>query len=306
MNFDYMRLLTDTGKTLWKHKSIWALVLVPIIIAFIPVIVVFIPLFGLAGFGPNPNTLDIDSMSAVLFLAFLVVFILSALVNLIASAASNASVSLGLIRAERGEGSTNFMILIRESFPYFWRIMGVMLVIGLTIGLVFSLMSLLSFALIAVTIGMAAICLQPLYILMAPLMYLMIGVQDTAQIAVITEDMSVMDAIKHAFQVVREHVWKYILISLVIYFGGTFLSTFIVIPLMIPVFAIFPLMDMGNFSDSQTASLILGFMMCFFFPSMLLISSFLGALMKTALGLTYLRLAPSGQKTENRVIFSET
>ena len=305
MKFDVVDLLTSTVKILWKHKSIWALILVPIVIAFLPFIVFFVPLLGLMGFGPDPNMLDMDTISSVFFLAFLVVFVISALVNLFASAASNASASLGIIRAERGEGSTNFMILIRESFPYFWRILGVMLVIGLTIGLVFTVISFLSFALIAVTIGMAAICLQPLYILMAPLMYLMMGIQDAAQIAVITEDMSVMDAIKHAFQVVREHVWKYILISLVIYFGGTILSTFIVFPVMIPMFAAFPLIDAGSLTESQSAGVIVGFMMCFFFPAMLFISSIIGALMKTALGLTYLRLAPSGQKTENQVIFSE-
>jgi len=305
MNFDYVRLLTDTGKILWKHKSIWALVLVPIMIAFIPIILVLIPFLGLAGIGPDPNMMDMDTMSATFFLGFIAIFILSAIINLFASAASNASVSLGLVRAERGEGPTDFMILLREGFPYFWRIMGVMLVIGLTIGLVFSLISLLSFALIAVTIGIAAICLQPLYILMAPLMYLMIGIQDAAQIAVVTKEMSVIDAIKHAFQVVREHVWKYIIISLAIYFGATILSIFLVFPMMIPMFAAFPLMNAGNLIESQSAGVIAGFMMCFFFPVMLFISSIIGALMKIALGLTYLRLTSVSQETENQVIFNE-
>ena len=303
MNFDYVSILTDSVKTLWKHKSIWALILAPILIAFLPFIVVFLPIFGLANL--DPNTLDTDTFPTLFLIGFVTVFVLSALIGLLARTVSNASFSLGLIRAERGEGSTNFMVLIRESIPYFWRILGVMLVIGLTMGLVFGLIFLLSFVLIAVTIGMASICLQPFYILLAPLMYLVMGMQDAAQIAIIDKNLSVGDALKHAFQVVREHVWKYVIVSLIIYFGTMILSTLLIFPFMIPMFAAVPIMESGNFSDSQNTIIVAGFLMCIFYPVMILFSSFVAALMKTALGLTYLRLTSTRQETENQVIFSE-
>ena len=305
MNFDYVNLLTDTWKTVWKNKSIWILVLIPMLVSFLPIIMVFIPIFGLAGFDPNPNTLNVDAMSSIFFLAFIAVFILSALLNLFASSASNASVSLGVIRAERGEGSTNFMILLREGFPYFWRMMGVILIIGLAIGLVFGLISLLSAVLIAVTIGMASFCVQPLYLLITPLMFVMMGAQEAAQIAVIKKDLSVVDAIKHALEVVREHVWKYVIIALVIYFASMILSFVIIFPLMVPMFAAFPLVEGAGLNDSQAAVMISGFMICLFFPAMMLMSSFVRALLKVSPGLAYLRLTPPAQETENQVIFSE-
>jgi len=303
MTFDYGNVLTDTWRMAWKHKSIWGLLLLPMLITFLPFFLFFILIIVLTGGNSSSN--PSDATSFIILISFLILFGLTTLVSFVVSSVANASATLGVIRAERGEGSTRFMDLVRDGLPYFKRILGVMSVVNLTIGLIFTLFFMLSFVLIIVTIGIAAICMQPIFLLLTPLMFLMIGVMEAAYMAVISEEMTVMDAVKRALQVVREHIWKYVVIGLIIYFGSAVLSGLIIFPLMLPMFAAPFLFGGSQASDTQGLIVIGISFICLFFPAMLLVSSFIGVLMKTSLGLTYLRLTGSERNLEKQVIVSE-
>ncbi|MDO9301191.1 MAG: hypothetical protein Q7T89_07400 [Anaerolineales bacterium] len=293
MNFDYSSVLTRAGQITWKHKSIWGLLILPMLVAFLPFVLfsIFFLIVMTITEGDMP-----EAMLVVVAIVLLLTSIISTVVNYAVRSASISAATLGIIRAERGEGSTKFMDLLRDGTPYFWRILGVMLVINLTLGLVFTVFFMLAFLLILVTIGMASICLQPIMILLTPLMFLMIGVLESAQIAVIAEDMKVMDAIKHALQVVRTHVWKYVIITLIIYFGSSILTSFIITPLMLPVFIVPFLIGLGQEMSMQSVALISVLFFCIFFPVMMLVSSVLGVFMKASLDITYLRLARPAEK----------
>jgi hypothetical protein len=169
-------------------------------------------------------------------------------------------------------------------------------VIGLTVGLAFTIFFMLAFVLTLVTIGMASICLQPIMLLLSPLMFLVIGVTEAAQMAVIVENMSIMDAIKYAVQVVRAHIWKYIIITLIVYVGGSILTSIVIMPLMLPVFIIPFLIGFGQQISTQIVVLIAVLFFCIFFPVMMLVSSVLGVYMKTSLDITYLRLTSPAEE----------
>ena len=286
MNFDIGSILTRAGQITWKHKSIWGLLMLPMLVAFLPFMLFFI--FFLVVITITDGDMS-DAMFIVVAIVFLLTLILSTVVNYVVRSVSISAATLGVIRAERGEGSTKFMDLLRDGLPYFWRILGVMLVVNLTLGMVFTIFNLLAFLLILVTIGMASICLQPIMILLMPFMFLMVGVLEAAQIAVIADDMNVMDAIKHALQVVRAHVWKYVIITLIVYFGSSILTSFIIMPLMLPVFIVPFLIGLGQEMSMQSVVLISVLFFCIFFPVMMLVSSVLGVFMKTSLDITYLR-----------------
>ena len=227
MNFDLGNILTRSAQIPWKHKSIWGLLTLPMLVAFLPFLLFFI--FFLILMGITEGNMP-DFMYIGLALIFLLTLVISTIVNYAVRTVSISAATLGIIRAERGEGSTKFMDLLRDGLPYFWRILGVMAVINLTIGSAFTIFFMLAFLLIIITIGMAAICLQPIMILLTPMMFLMVGVMDAAQIAVIVQNMNVKDAVKHAFEVVRAHVWKYVVITLIVYFGGSVLSSIVIMP----------------------------------------------------------------------------
>jgi len=288
MSFDYGNILTRAGQIIWKHKSLWGLLTLPMLVAFLPFMLLLI-LF-LAALAITEGDIS-ESMLLSFAIAFFLIFVISTLVNFLIGSLVNSAATLGIVRAERGEGSTKFMDLLRDGATYFWRILGLMLVVNLTLGLVFTIFNLLAFVLILVTMGMAAICLQPLMILLMPLMFLMVGVLEAAEIAIIVERKGVMDAIKRALQVVRANFWKYLIISLIVYFGGSILSSIIVTPLMMPIFILPILLEFGQDVSALGVGLIFGLFACIFFPVMMLVSGTLGIFMKTSLNLTYLRLA---------------
>ncbi|MCE9645453.1 MAG: hypothetical protein K8S20_05580 [Chloroflexi bacterium] len=294
MNFDYGSVLTRAGQITWRCKSIWGLLLLPMLAGSLPF------LLFLAFLAPVIMKADADISSAAynfLGVVFLIIFAVFTPVNYGLRALASSAATLGVVRAERGEGSTQFMDLLRDGLPYFWRTLGVMLIVNLTIGLAFFVFSMLAFALILVTIGMASICLQPIMILLTPLSFLMVAFMESAQLAVIVDDMHVTDAIKSAFQRVRAHVWKYILLMLIVYLVSSILTSFIVTPLMLPIFFVPFLLESGR--QIGTQSLLFS---CIFLPLMILISTTIGVFMKITLDLTSLRLA---QKTENQVIFNK-
>ncbi len=287
MNFDISNILTRAGQITWKHKSIWGLLILPMLVAFLPIILFFI--FFLIVMAITNGDIS-DAMFIVLAIIFFLGLVLSTFVNFAVRSASSSAATLGILRAESGEGSTKFMDLLRDGLPYFWRILGAMVVVNLTVGLVFAIFNLLALMLILVTIGMASFCVQPIMILLMPFMFLVNGVLEATQAAIITKDMNVMDAIKHALQLVRTHVWKYVIITLIVYFGSSILTSFIVIPLMTPLFIVPFLFTIGQEMSMPSVALISVILISIFFPIIMLVSGVLGVFMKASLDITYLRL----------------
>jgi hypothetical protein len=299
MNFDYGSVLTRAGQIIWRCKSIWGLLLLPMLAGSLPFLLFLaflIPVIAKADAG--------ISNAAFNFLTVVLVVILAVFtpVNYGVRALANSAATLGVVRAERGAGSTRFADLLRDGLPYFWRTLGVMLVVNLTIGLAFFVFFMLAFVLILVTVGMASICLQPIMILLTPLSFLMVAFMESAQLAVIVDDMHVTDAIKSAFQLVRTHVWKYILLTLTLYLVSSILTGFIVTPLMMPLFLGSFLLESGSQISTQSLVLIFLVFSCVFLPLMTLVSATIAVFMKITLDLASLRLA---QKTGNQVIFNK-
>ncbi|MBX3036671.1 MAG: hypothetical protein KF758_07140 [Anaerolineales bacterium] len=292
MNFDYGNILTRTFQTTWKHKVFWGILTIPMLISFAMFPVMFLFLY----FFEENQTSEINALVTLGFFFFTFIIVIAFTVLQVFAL---SAVTLGIVRAERGEGSLRFMDLLQDSREYFWKQLGVFLIIQLSIGLIFTVFFAFVFAATMVTMGMAALCLQPLIILLTPLSFTAIGVLEAAHTAVITENLSAWDAVKRGFEIVREHLWKYLILTVIIYFGITIISSFLMFPMFIP------LMGFPIFAESGNEMLmgVTALFTCIFFPVMILISVISQVLLKVSLALTYLRLTHKG---ENQVIFSET
>lgn len=291
MNFDYGNLLTRTFQITWKHKVLWAILALPMLVSFTAFPFMFVYIFALDG------SVD-ESASMILGIAGMAFFIILSLVSTVLYVASSSAVTLGVIRIERGDGSLNFMDLLKDGFEYFWRQLGVFLIVQLSIGAVFVVFFACMFASTMVTMGMASICFQPIIILLTPLMFLVMGVLEAAHTAVINENLGSMDAVKRGLSVVREHVWKYVILTLIIYVGTSIISSILMLPMFFPIF-FFAFGIESNLDLSNQFPLVMAIFLCIFFPLMTAYSVISQTLMKTSLTLTYLRLT---QQTEDRVI----
>ncbi len=299
MNFDFGNVLTRAWQITWKHKVLWALSALPMIVSFL-----FFPLFILpVYFLPDSSGQSemFQSAEIILPILFFVGVLVLLVINFLVSGISMSAATLGVYRAERGDGEVSFTSLLGDGRQYFGRMLGVFLIINLSIGLIFTLFFLMVFALTMVTMGMASICLQPIMILITPLSFLVLGVLESAQAAVVVEEMGAFDAVKRGLNVVRENIWKYVIMTFITYVGGSLVMSLFMTPFMLPFMGFAFFASTEQFDPQIMMVTILGFM-CLFFPLTILFQSLMMALMKSSLVISYLRLTASG---ENAPVFIE-
>ena len=294
MNFDYGNVLTRALQITWRQKSFWLFMMFPMLVASFIFVTFAAPIFLFS---------EDEDMMGLFLVLWLGVLALSFIVSLLVTTAGSTSLMLGILRVERGEGSTAFMDLVQDGFQYFGRVLGAVLIIQFSIGAVFAVFFLCVAALTAVTMGIASICLQPIMMLLTPLSFLVIAVMDGAMVAVIEEDLGSWDAIKRSLNVVREHVWKFILVTLIAYFGSTLVSSIFIFPATLPAAAAPILMESGEDISGQAVIAMMILFACICFPFMSLVTGITGTFMNSVIGISYLRL--SRPAVSDIVLFGE-
>ena len=282
MNFDYGNILTRALKLTWKHKSFWLLLMIPVFISFMILAAIILPVIFLTG-NEESITLIMVLWAGIVIFGFFASFIIGAV--------SMNAVTLGILRAERGEGSTALMDVVRDSFQYFKNAFGAVLIVQLSVGAVFTVFFLCMTALTLVTMGIASICLQPIMLLLTPLSFLVGAVLYGALVAVIDEGLGALDAVKRAVQVVRDHVWKFVVISLIAYFGSMIVSSIFTFPLMIPAMFGPALIESGVDITGNTFALIFIPFLCIFGVLMAFVSGVTGTFIAASMEISYLQLS---------------
>jgi hypothetical protein len=287
MNFDFSEILTRAFQITWKHKVLWLFSALPALASFLIFPIMFIPIFFLEEGSTNaPFFVDSPVYGILFFLFFIFIFFFSYVLYGISSAA----VVLGAKRADEGEERFTFSELFNDSKPYWWRVLGVLLLIGLGVSLIFMVIFGCFSLFGAVTVGLGFFCMVPLMLLMYPLMIVLYGVIEESQVAVVADDAGVTDAIRRGWELVRANFWQIVLISLIVYVGISILTSIVMLPLMSPMFLIPFLMDSGTDFNPRTMMLLMGGFSLFFIPLMALIQGITVTFMKSTYTLVYLRL----------------
>jgi hypothetical protein len=291
MNFNFGEVLTRAWQITWKHKSLWVIMLISVIVLlfFLPAAV---PLFFVD-----------EEYGGIAIVLSILLFIIAYFMSLAFGAITSSAATLGVMRAEHREGSLRVTDLLRDTLPHFRPLFSAILIINLTVGMVFSLFFLLFFVLTIVTMGIASICLQPVMILISPLSFLLVAVIENTQAAILAQGLGAVSAIKFAFQLVRKNLWSYILITLVIYFGSSILSSFIIVPVMIPFMGLGFVFASPDTMNPETIGLVALLFTCIFIPVMMLYQALVGTFMKSSLVLAYLRLTDK-QPDENEIVYA--
>ena len=94
MNFDLSNILTRSGQISWKHKSIWGLLMLPIVVAFLP----FLPfaIFFLIVIKISEGNIP-DFIYFGLALIFLLILVISTLINYAVRSVSISAATLGIV-----------------------------------------------------------------------------------------------------------------------------------------------------------------------------------------------------------------
>jgi hypothetical protein len=209
---------------------------------------------------------------------------------------------IGLIRGtaqiDAGAEGLIFGQLFSESTPYFWRILGLSLILSLPF-FIFAII-VAAFAIFGIaasqgsdTPGLGFFATFPLLIgcicLLIPVMLVLGVIFRQAENAIVLEEMSVMPALSRGWEVFRNNLGPIILMAIILAVISFVVGFVIAIPvfvILVPAFIAF----MAGEAQNGTPLAIAGICVCLYIPISLLLNGIAIAYTESAWTLTYLRL----------------
>ncbi len=285
MNFNFGEVLSRAGQITWKYKNLW---LAGIVIGLIGIIPALISLTLSPSLFSFTDSSEVNGqLPSILWVNGLTIFvsILSIPIYVIAMAIP----SLGTLRLEKGSETLNFGELIKGTLPYFWRILGVLLLVWLGTFIVMLAFMACAVVLSMVTFGIGSLCIFPVLI---PLVILVLAMMEQGMAAVLVDDLGVSNALQRAWELIKKNLGVMALMSIIIYLGSMIAGMIISVPMMIPMFG-FMTNTMGSEPDIQSFERLFHNMMLWMLAFSPLYAVFQGVLltfMQSAWTLTYMRL----------------
>jgi hypothetical protein len=197
----------------------------------------------------------------------------------------------GTMKAEQGAERLTFGELWKEGLAYFWRVFGLNLLIGLVIFFAFLILFVPGTILSVLTQGIFAICLIPLICLLIPVMWAVSVWIEQANIALVVENLSIGEALRHGWQVLRNNIGPMIVMSLILTLGVGLVGGMIIgLPLLLVVSPAIVGYARGATDAIRNGWIISGILLIIYLPFLLLLSGILKAYISSSWTLTYLRL----------------
>jgi len=211
-------------------------------------------------------------------------------------AVSMAVPSLATFQLEQGSEKVNFGELIRGTFPYFWRILGIVLLVWVGVFAVLMIFMACVILLSVVTFGIGSLCAFPVFILFLPVAIMVYALMEQGVSAVVVDNLGVTGALQRAWQLVKKNLGVMALMSVIIYLGSMIVGMILSIPVMIPMFGfMFNLRAEPDVQSFERLSRNMVLWMMAFSPLYAIFQGILLTFMQSAWTLTYMRLTRSIQ-----------
>jgi len=303
---DFGRILSRAWQIFWKHRALWV--------------------FGiLAGCGSSGSSgtgaenfrtsfqgdmpsewqryfqLNIPDWQVALIIG-IVLLVVFALVVLAIFLSTMGRIGLirGTQQVEGGTVSLAFGELFNGSLPYFWRVFGLNLLVGIVVAVLVIMFGLLAIFGTVLTFGVLLLCLIPIICLMAPLSWFLSLIVEQAIIAIVVENLGVIEGLQRGWDVVRANLGAIIVMGLILFLGVGLIGGFIIgLPV---VFIIVPAV-LGAIANTPRAFsggvLIAGLCLLGYIPVYIFLNGILRGYIETAWTLTYLELTGRASTTES-------
>jgi hypothetical protein len=178
--------------------------------------------------------------------------------------------------------------------PFFWRVLGLNLLIGLAF--FFIIMALVLFIGLGtvLTFGIGFLCMLPLICVLIPVFWVLTTFVEMANVALVVEDLGIIDGLKRGWDVFRNNLAEMVLMGLVLVLGGMFVGLIIAIPLILTMIPLMMGVVSAIFGDSGALAaggvIVSGLCCLAYLPVMIVIGGILRAYIGSAWTLTFLRL----------------
>jgi hypothetical protein len=226
----------------------------------------------------------------LIILAIVVVLVLVVLAIVLGTVGRVGLIN-GTKKAELGAERLTFGELWHDGMTYFWRVFGLNLLVGITIFVVILLLVFLGVVLTIGTLGLFVLCLLPLLCLVFPVSWAVYVIIEQANIALVVEDLGIIEAIKRGWKVVWSNLGPMIVMSLILLLGVGLIGGIII---GLPLFAISTPAIVG-FMTGTTAAIrnglfVSGLFFILYLPFLLIFSGIIRSYTTSAWTLTYLKL----------------
>ena len=287
MNFDLGEVLSRAWQITWKHKVLWIIGILMGFFVSIMFPLMFSPIL-IPALMQNSKT-DLGPLLGII-IGLIIFLLLFMLVLYPISVLAQTSITLGVLHAnEDNRENLSAMDLVKRSFPFFWRVLGLVILYAVGTGLIILIFQAVLVLLTIVTLGLAALCMMPFTLLMYPLLFGSIVWMEQAMNGIVVDNMMVTDAVRQGWSLFRNNLSAFALIALVVYFGIGLVTGALMMPMMIPFF-IAPF----SFLEHQTNWTILSISILWtfaFIPLFAFISGVSMVFTKSVWVLTYLRFS---------------
>ena len=184
----------------------------------------------------------------LLIIGGIILSLIIAVLVLFISSIGKAGLIYGASKADEMEedaAKLNIKQVWNGGKPYFWRIVLLSLLIGAASIVLVLLLVVPVIAVTALTLGIGLLCILPLICIMIPVFWMVSILIEQATVAIVVEDLGVIDSIKRAWQIViQENLGSYAVLGLILGIGGAIVGFvfalplfLMVIPIMIGIFA---------------------------------------------------------------------
>lgn len=280
MNFDIVEVFTRAGKITWKYKILW--------------------LFGMlascgrGGNGGNSNSGDsggngdnpfspqmtdqivnffervdawFEQNTWIIYALILFALILFAL-QIFLSLVGTAGLARGVVHAENGAETIRFGELFSESLKYFWRLLGLSLIIGLPVVIfIVAFFIVLFFSAQgsneAALGGMFGLFVLVFCCCLIPLMIFLGFYMNQVQRAILIEDMGVFPAFARGWEVFTKNIIGLIVVGIVLFVLSFIIGILIALPTLLIVVPLMLTLIDGNITSWQPFILAGVFLLCY-------------------------------------------
>jgi hypothetical protein len=296
MNFNFGEVLARAWQITWRYKSLWLAGIVISLISFltVPINMTLNPSFGSFA---DPSEVS-RQLPAILLVNGLI--ILLSILSIPVYAIGMSVPSLGTLQVEKGNEKVGFGELVRASFPYFWRVLGIFLLVSAGVFIVAMVFTACIAFVGILTFGVGAIlCAIPGLLISIPLWILVYAVMEQGIAAVLVDDLGFSGALQRAWELVRKNFGAMVLMSLIIYLGSMIVGMIVSIPMLIPAFGFMTDMLRTGVASEPDPELMQAYLrnmmwwMLAFSPLYAVLQGILLSFMQSAWTLTYLRLTRS-------------